>query len=135
MHPFYERVLVLKNLCKGFYIRPKLQPKRRYQSRVMFLQLKKLSLYPGFTKKKPRAYTIPPSKLLDITTTLKRGWMSVGCAHSGSLPFLVCGGKVRGQGTVCLLQLILRAWERLLLVVRCSAMIHFSRTVQYLFDL
>lgn len=60
MHPFYEIVLVLKNLCKGFNVRPKLQHKRHYQSTVMFFQLKRpWSLYPGFTQKIPGLMSFP----------------------------------------------------------------------------
>lgn len=47
MYPFYESVLVLKNLCKGFYFKQKLQPKWHYHSKVMFFQLNTLLTEPG----------------------------------------------------------------------------------------
>lgn len=85
-------------------------------------------------QRKSQSLQSPPTKLLDIMVTMKRGWMSVGCAHSGGLPFPASGGKVQGQGTGCpSLQLTLTDWGRLLVMVRYSVMIQLPRTVRYLF--
>lgn len=120
MHSFSERVLVLKNFCKRFYIRPKLQLKWQYQTQVVFFQAKILTLYPGFTRKIPESKIPPPGCLTSWSLCGWDGW-------AWAVPFPGSGEEVRGQGAGCpLLQLVLAAWGRLMVVVRCPGMIQLS---------